>query len=348
MKTLFRILIIATCIGIIYYYSNVEPSKTELLEGPSQISQPVSTVEQRQQNQMNIPRPTMGISKYIGKPTGEILDNYGKPNRIEPAQFGYEWWVYSSYDELLMVGVVDEIVTQIYANTMNNNVAPYKIGQSLDDIYRMTIFEQEVTVEIDDNIYIFAMSEMDMKNRILVKYEDIYAQLYIDGENKRLDGVRFMDGKTLVLQKPYELQFIGKLLEANTPSSYEQLAINSANGQQLTDLANSYRLKNELPVLFQSTQLRLLAEEHSENMLLENMASQKLEATRPLEDRMQEIELDYKQIGENIATNYKDSIEVMHGWINSKEHRALLLDEQFTHIGSGTFVNNFTQIYLQQ
>ncbi len=348
MKTLFRILIIATCLGIIYYYSNVEPSKTELLEGPSQIIQPVSNVEEKKENQNDLPRPTAGISKFIGQYSDEILDNYGKPDRIDPSEFGYEWWVYHVNDELLMVGIHDEMVTQIYTNSPSFNIAPYVINQSLDDVYRMTIFEQEVTVEIGDNLYIFAMNEQDVQSRILVKYEDVYAQLYIDTETKKLDGVRFIDGKTLVLHKPYELQFVGNLLEANTPSSFQQLEINRANGLQLTDLVNAYRKKNELPVLLTSPQLNLLAETQSEAMLLESMATQTTEPIKPLDERLNNINVVFQSAAENVASNYKDSIEVMYGWINSKEHRELLLNNKFTHIGSGTFVNYYTQIYIEQ
>ena len=243
MKTLFRILIVATCLGIVYYYSNVETSKIDLLEGPTQITQPVSEVQSSTNNLNELPRPTNGISKFIGLSSDEILENYGKPSRIDPSSFNYEWWVYKNNYEILMVGISEGIVSQIYTNSINFDVSPYLIGQSLEDVYRRTIFEQEVTAEVDENLYVFAMNEQDMKNRILVKYEDLFAQLYIDTETNQLDGVRFIDGRTLVLHKPYEMQFVGELLEASTPSSFAQIKINRANGLQLTDLANSFRKK---------------------------------------------------------------------------------------------------------
>ncbi|MEK4629675.1 CAP-associated domain-containing protein [Solibacillus sp. FSL R7-0682] len=348
MKTLFRILIIATCIGIVYYYSNLDPSRTELLEGPSQITQPLLEVEPEQLSQNELPRPTSGISKFIGASTGELLSNYGKPRRVDQSAFGYEWWIYIKNYEVLMVGVEGDIVTQAYTNASSFDVTPYKIGQSLDDVYRMTIFEQEVTAEIGENIYMFAMNEVDMQNRILVKYEDVFAQLYIDMETRQLDGVRFIDGKTLVLHKPYELQFIGQLLEAKTPSSYRQMEINCANGKQLNDLTNSYRRKNNLPVLQQSTMLTMLADDQSEKLFLENMDSKPLEPLRPLSERLNEMGFEAQLFGENIATNYIDSIEVFHGWLNSKEHRDVLLNERFTKVGSGAFVNYYTQVYIDE
>lgn len=346
MKALFRILIVATCIGMIYYFSDFDHSTTELLEGPSQMTQPVSNVKPKQLDQDELPRPTTGISVYIGKSSEEIVEKYGKPNRVDESAFGYNWWIYHLNNTTLMVGVDNGIVTQLYIDDSNFDVAPYKIGQTLDDVYRMTIFEEEVTVELEENLYMFAMNEEDMRNRILVKYEDIFAQLYIDEEKQQLDGIRFLDGKTLVKHKPYELQFSGELFEASTPSSFKQMKINLVNGKQLTELVNSYRQKNALPALQPHVQLEAISEENSEKLFLKNMMMHETK-TDTLTDRLAMIEMEYGDSGENIATNYVDPIEVVHGWINSKEHRDLILNDRFTQIGSGAFVNYFTQIYIE-
>ncbi|WP_274309351.1 CAP domain-containing protein [Solibacillus daqui] len=348
MKALFQILIVATCICIVVYYTNVEPSKTEVLEGPTTITKPVIDLESTQQSINELPRPTTGISIYIGKSANGILDNYGKPVRVDPTEFGYEWWVYENKAGLFMVGVMNNIVTQIYTNDMNFNTTPYTINESIDDIYRMTIFEQEVTFESDDNVYLFAMNEEDMKNRILVKYDDVYIQLYIDNETNTLYGVRFIDGATLVLHKSYEMQFFGKLVEANTPSSFAQIEINLANGRILTALTNAFREKFELPKLAYSNVLTSLASDNSEQMFLTLMETQTTESEKfDVGGELVALEFSYEQLGENVAANYKDPIEVLHGWINSKEHRALVLNEEYTHIGSGAYVNNFTQLYMK-
>lgn len=347
MKALFKILIVATFIGIIVYYTNVEPSKTEVLEGPTTITKPVVDVASPQKNLSELPRPTSGISTYIGKSSEEIMDNFGKPNRIDPSEFGYEWWIYNNYIELFMIGVKDDTVTQIFTTNKNINTDPYKIGQSLEDIYRMTIFEEEVTVELEENLYMFAMNERDMQNRILVRFDDVYMQLYIDNETNELYGVRFIDGETLVLHQSYEMQFVGELLEASTPSSYTQIEIDLANGRQLTEITNVFRKKNEMAQLQFSNVLTSLAGENSEQMFQHTMESQVVEEKFELKQLLEQLAVDYKQVGENIATNYKDSIEVFHGWINSKDHRAQMLTEQYTQIGSGAYVNFYTQYYME-
>ncbi|MGN7477211.1 CAP domain-containing protein [Solibacillus silvestris] len=348
MKVLFRILIVATCIGIVVYYTNGDSSQTELLEGPPSITKPALEAESPQNSDQQLPRPASGISTFIGKSSQDILTAFGEPYRIDQSEFGYEWWIYNTNNSLLMVSITDHLVNQIYTNDMNYNTAPYVIGQTLDDIYRMTLFEQEVTVEMEDNIYIFAMNEQDLHNRILVKYENLYAQLYMDSITGQLHGVRFIDGETLVLHKPYEMQFIGELLEVSTPSSYAQIEINLANRRQLTDLANSFRMKNAIPALLQSDILASVAIENSEQMFMQTMESQTAEEEYTVEQQLNEMQQTYNQYGINVAANYKDAIEVIHGWMNSKEHRSLLADEKFTHIGSGAYVNYYTQLYVQQ
>lgn len=348
MKVMFQILIVATCLVILVYYTEGNSPQTELLEGPPVITKPIADVESQQRDLEYQPRPASGISNFIGKTPNDILETYNRPNRIDQSEFGYEWWIYNLKNGLLMVSIKDNRVNQIYTNNMSFHSSPFVIGQTLEEIYRTTVFGQEVTVEIDENMYIFAMNEQDLHNRILVKYDDLYAQLYIDDITKQLHSVRFLDGETLVLHKPYEMQFFGELYEASTPSSYKQIDINLANRRQLTDLANSFRIKYNLPVLLPLDSLSSLASENSEEMFLQTMESHTTNGENSIEQQLNELQQQYNQHGINVATNYKDAIEVLHGWLNSKEHRALLTDEQFTHIGSGAYLNYFTQLYVEQ
>ena len=346
MKVLFRILIIATCIGIVVYFSNEESSQTELLEGPPSISKPLVELEPSMPTEQ-YPRPVTGISTLIGKTLKDVLETYSTPKRIDPSEYGYEWWIYDTDNGLLMVSMKEDRVNQIYTNNSEFDIAPFVIGEQLDDIYRTTVLGQEITVELEENIYIFAMNEQDLHDRILVKYDNLYAQLYIDHETNQLYSIRFLDGETLVLHKPYEMQFIGELFETSTPSSYMQIDINLANRRQLTDLANSLRVQNGLPTLLPSDTLASLADYNSEHMFLEMMDSQVTDEYK-IEDQLNEVQQSYEQHGVNVATNYQDAIEVIHGWMNSKEHRTLLTDEEFTHIGSGAFMNYYTQLYVKQ
>ncbi len=44
-----------------------------------------------------------------------------------------------------------------------------------------------------------------------------------------------------------------------------------------------------------------------------------------------------------LHANYVDAIEAVHGWLNSPAHRNVLLDKDFTHLGTGAYGKYYTQ-----
>lgn len=347
MKNLLRILIVATFFGIIFYYTSVEEEILEPLRGPNSPNQAIPRTEVDELS-MYLPRPQEGTSTFIGKESDLLLKEFGTPSRIEQSGFQYDWWIYVKDYEFIMFSVQDNIVTQVYTNSIRHNVAPYSIGQSIDEIYRMTIVESEIAVTIDETIYLFLMDEMDLRTRILVAFEDIFAQLYIDNETNELIGIRFIDGETLVMHKPYEFQYIGEMTQQRVPSSFEQSAIDLAYANQIYNLTNEFRLLNNLPKLLRSPILNEVAMEHSEYMALKDLNLNNEEKIITLEARLKENNVTYKKMGENLAVNYYDAIEVIHGWMNSKEHRETLLNEKFNISGTGVYLNNFTQLLIEK
>ena len=346
MKALFRILIIATSLGIVFYYSNIN-NEHEPLEGPNTVQQAIPSEQYNNDYNETLLRPESGVSIMIGQSTDSIVEKYGDPNRVDRSAFGYEWWIYN-HTTPIMFGVAQGHVTQVYANVDNIDITPYYIGQSIEDIYRMTIIDPEVSVTINDNIYLFTMSEEDTKNRLLVKFDTIYAQLYIDKEQGTLSGIRFMDGKTLVLHQPYEMQFVGELIEEVAPSSFLQFEINDGGSKQLFDLTNNYRQKFGLEQLQSYDQLNAVAMAHSEDMFLQNYISHESPTYGSLQQRLEARAILYEEADENIAMAYYDAIEAIHGLMNSPNHRAMMLRDNYTHIGTGVYYNYYTQIFTKQ
>ena len=78
-------------------------------------------------------------------------------------------------------------------------------------------------------------------------------------------------------------------------------------------------------------------------MALENYSSEESSESANLTDRLKETRIDHRKAGENIASDYVDAIEAVHGWLNSSAHRNVLLDKDFTHIGTGAYGNYYTQ-----
>lgn len=346
MRTLFRILIIATCIGILLYYTN-DDEQFLPLEGPH-VTQPAIPTEEIYINdyQDAFSDPKQGISLLIGQSSEEILKLYGEPIRKDIAVHSNEWWIYQNGQ--LMISIENGQVNEVYTNRDQIDVSPYKIGQSIEDVYRMTMVDAEVSVTLGENVYMFAMSEQDMRNRLLVQFDTVYAQIYIDEAREVVAGIRFLDGEALVVHQPYEMQYMGNLVEHKVLSSNEQLELNKVGALQFYTLVNNFRQQYDLPLLRTFDKLNQLAMSHSEDMFLQQYMSHDSPTDGSLVQRLDVEGIVYKKASENIAMAYYDAIEAVHGLLNSEEHREELLSEHYNYVGTGVYYDYYTQIFIEQ
>lgn len=349
MKALFRIFMACAAVALIgFMFFNTTPRENEPLKGPNANSNIIPKTELKQPEVGATTRPKSGMSTLIGKEAKVVLERYGKPVRKESSSFGYDWWIYNaSASTFFMVGVDNNVVTQVYIAGKDLDTSPFKIGQKRDDIYRMTIIDYEVTANVGKNIFVFSMSEEDMQTRLLVKFDGLFAQLYIDRETGELQGIRFTNSKTLVLHQPYEMTYQGELVIPTPPSSFLQQEINVANAAQLDDLINITRVQHDLAPLNIDQSLEEVAKIHSEDMKVQNFLGHESPINGDLKKRLETHGIEYSEANENLATDYFDAIEVMHGWLNSPEHRNVMLNDRYTKVGSGVFLNYYTQIFLE-
>lgn len=344
MKTLFRILIVGAFVAIIIYFIDFSEGD-KILEGPITVVKPISDTKAILPNS-SIERPKEGISTLVGQSTDQLIKTYGEPNYKYETIFTYDLWIYNNLSNYIVVGVKNEKINQIYTNSESLDVTPYKLNIPASDIYASTILDAEITVKIDDNIYILSMSEDDTLNRILVKLDTIYAQLYIDEITEKLIGVRFLDGATLVENQPYEMQFMGDLIESPVQSSHILLETHKYNAQQLKDLINVFRKKYYKPILLSNEKLDYISETLSEkrfNLEINELAIDHKELQQYLDD----YEIQYEKVEESVAVGYIDPIETIHGLLNSNTHREIILNNRFNYFGIGVYDEYYTQIFLK-
>lgn len=350
MKVLVRILILLAIIMTVIFYSDQTVQENDLLEAPGPTGQALP-----QENLLppsgeeSVPRPEKGLSTLIGQHTKKMVESFGEPNRIEPSAFGYEWWVYNrSLDSYMMVGVNGDTITQLYIAGESLDASPYQVGQSIDDLYRFTIIESEITVQIDSNVYTFTINDQDMMNRLLIKFDGLFAQIYMDEKDQEVEAIRFTDPKTLVLHQPYEMTYKGDYLAPKVPSTTLQKSIDASNERQIFELTNVYRSRHSVNTVIEDDALGLVARKHSEDMAMQNYFSHESPDFGDLENRLEESLIVYDSAAENLAANYYDSAEVVNGWLNSSDHREVLLKEDFTHLGVGTFGKYYTQNFVKR
>ncbi|MCZ2257138.1 CAP domain-containing protein [Sporosarcina sp. G11-34] len=288
-------------------------------------------------------RPEEGVSTFVGKDKEALIKAKGKPERIEPSGYGYDWWVYLGEFKFMASVTSEGIVNQIYTTDVTLNVTPFEIGQNITDIYRFTIVESEINAEVADSLYTFSLNNEDLQTRPLIVFKGLFVQLYIDQIDGELEAVRFIDPATLVQHQPYEMTYTGDLLVSKPLSSTQQSEVNHTAERQIFEITNTYRARHGMPELQTTYKLNLFAREYSKELALENYIAAESSESEKLSNRLKNAVIEHQKAGENIAFDYVDAIEAVHGWLNSPSHRKVLLDKDFTHIGTGAYGNYYVQ-----
>lgn len=292
--------------------------------------------------------PMEGISTLIGKDTAYLTNLLGSPDRIDPSDFGYEWWIYKrSLSEYIQVGVDNKKIVTLYCIGSNVNVLPFKIGQPVEEIYSSIPIEPHVNLEYKGSSYRFELTEDDMNSRPLVPVGDFYAQVYIDQFAGTLSSIRYMNKEALLKLQPYELVYLGELVEVSPIEVREEREISEGNSKQIFDITNIMRVRHGLNPLQWDEKLSDVALRHSTDMFYTEDFSHTSKEYGELKDRLETGEVLYQLAGENIAANYADAPAVMEGWLNSKSHRETMFNGEFTHIGVGVFNKHYTQNFIQ-
>jgi uncharacterized protein YkwD len=126
--------------------------------------------------------------------------------------------------------------------------------------------------------------------------------------------------------------------------------VTTAQEQTIVDQVNQQRQQAGLAPLQVSAQLVEEAHIQSVDMAtLGQMAHTLSGAALPtLESRAQYVGYNYAYLGENIAFNYPDDNSVMTAWMNSPDHRANILDPNYTQIGVGVAYDSQGEPYYTQ
>jgi uncharacterized protein YkwD len=294
-------------------------------------------------------RPTEGISKLIGKSIDDLEKQLGSPARIDPSYYGYEWYIYNvDYERYVQVGVENGKVVTIYAIGNEIDVSPFKIGQSIEEIFSTVFIETNIDIELENSSYRFELNDTDVNMRPLIQLDDIYAILYFDKFTGTLSSIRLLDAPTLIKQRPYELVYRGELLESKPIEESEWTVIEKATEQQIFDLTNILRLRHSLETVQWDEKVSEVAFSHSQDMFETENFSHTSEKFGELSDRLDVGDVFYQLAGENIAANYIDGPAVVEGWLNSKGHRETLLNKEYTHLGVGVYHKYFTQNFIQK
>ncbi len=305
--------------------------------------------QQKSPSKPSTERPREGVGMLIGQNVAVLEKELGKPQRIDDTLYDYQWYIYNNdYSRYVQVGVEDDRVVTVFAIGDNVNVTPFEIKQPVEEIFNTQYIDTNLNIDFNGNSYRFELNDTDLNLRPIVQLGDVYVQLYIDRFTGYLSAVRFLDAETVIKQQPYELVYRGNLILPAVPSEEKLTSVEFGTEQEIFDLTNVLRLRNNVDPLVWDEAISEVAYEHSKDMAENNDFSHNSKKFGSLQDRLKNAKVVYQTAGENIAANYTDGPAVVEGWLNSKGHREALLNKDYTHLGVGVFQKYYTQNFIQK
>ncbi|UOQ85959.1 SafA/ExsA family spore coat assembly protein [Gracilibacillus salinarum] len=117
---------------------------------------------------------------------------------------------------------------------------------------------------------------------------------------------------------------------------------------QVIQYTNQEREKNGLPSLRANWELSRVARYKSQDMLQNQYFSHTSPTYGSPFTMMQNFGVSYTSAGENIAKGQDTAYQVVQAWMNSSGHRAIILNEKYTHIGVGYVESGhyWTQMFI--
>jgi uncharacterized protein YkwD len=313
------------------------------------MKQNLSQSPENKQGKVSSEKPTEGLSLLIGQDLTALEKELGKPQRIDESLYGYQWYIYNQdYSRYVQVGVEKNRVVTIFVMGENLDIAPFEIGQPVEEIFNTQYIDTNVNINMNGNSYHFELNDTDLNLRPIVQLGNVYVQLYIDRFTGTLSGVRFLNVETLLKLQPYELVYRGALIAPAEPSASTWRMIETGTEQEIFDMTNVLRIRNNLKPLHWDQTTAEVAYGHSKDMSENNDFSHMSKKYGTLSDRLKNAKVAYQTAGENIAANYTDGPAVVEGWLNSKGHRESLLNKDYTHLGVGVYKKYYTQNFIRK
>lgn len=354
LRTLTRILFLSAIFLTIGFYVSInENNDSNILIKEEHTSEMKQTMSQDPDNFSNkkivSEKPEEGLALLIGKNQAQLEKVLGAPARIDESLYGYQWYIYNQDPKnYVQVGVENKRVVTIYAIGQNLDIAPFEIGQPVEEIFNTHFIDTNINLEFNGNSYRFELNDTDLNLRPMVQLGNVFVQLYIDKFTGNLSSVRFLNAETLIKQRPYELVYSGVLIKASEPSEERYREIEEDTEQEIFDLTNVLRARHKLNEIQWDENTAEAAFKHSMDMSESNDFSHTSKKFGDLETRLKTAQVVYQAAGENIAANYTDGPAVVEGWLNSKGHRESLFNKEYTHLGVGVYQKYYTQNFIQK
>jgi uncharacterized protein YkwD len=114
-----------------------------------------------------------------------------------------------------------------------------------------------------------------------------------------------------------------------------ETGLNASFENELIVLINAQRGRSGLAPLALQSQLKFLARAHCADMACSGSVSHAGPTGPSTRERVAAQGYRFQAVGENIGAGYDTPQQVLHGWMNSVNHRKAILNPSFKEIGTG-------------
>ncbi|WP_414840073.1 CAP-associated domain-containing protein [Carnobacterium sp. TMP28] len=152
--------------------------------------------------------PLEGIGQYVGGTLDLLEKKYGRPLRIEPTSYSYEWWVYGDNEkDYFQVGVSKEDkIVSLFVLGSTLDVSPFKVGMDISEVYQLTPLYPTFSIEYENKDYTIELSENDLNYHPIVMFEkNIFSILMVDRKTNKINAIRYVNKQTLLQSDIYEV-----------------------------------------------------------------------------------------------------------------------------------------------
>ncbi|HIS28205.1 MAG TPA: CAP domain-containing protein [Candidatus Avamphibacillus intestinigallinarum] len=352
MRMIRNIVILLILITGLYIYFDETNSNPDELKKSIKENMHIDHTEE--DNKQDTSQPNIDVKgklyDWIDKSSDELKEELGEPKRKDESAYGYTWWIYGNEkNQYIQFGIENHKIETIYAIGEDISTAPFTIGTSYNSLKNDYDFKKDVSYQKGISNYTFHLKEEDLKMRPLVKInQELYAQLYFDTFTKKLSSIRLLSANVLLKQRPYEVEYRGKLEKEKEFTETQWKEIQNGMKKQIFDITNIMRTSHELNPLQWDEETSKVAFAHSKDMENNQYFSHYGLDGTGLKERLGKKKIAYVAAGENIAAQYPDAPAAMEGWLNSEGHRQALLNKDYTHLGVGVYQFYYTQNFIKK
>ncbi|PTH49044.1 CAP-associated domain-containing protein [Staphylococcus agnetis] len=352
MKSIiFKVIGVMLLIAFLVYLFYSPKLEFDVLENPNQSKDVVkrSNTTKPKSNEGENPKLKSGVGTLVGTTMDKVTKKYGQADRTYSFDHDFKNYIFHRKHMYLIITAKNNKVKSVYVTGegSKSQTGPIDIHSRADHLYNNFSFNTEPQFSLNGRQYHYELSDKDIKTQALIQFGDIYAQVFIDQQTNHVIGLRFLDKEALVAMNPYKQNETDVLTE----DEVNQKEAHKNPDQDVNQRLTLYELTNEMRQLYHQKPLKVEGK-------LESVANVNLFNTLSTDNRsftesslmnvLDQTDLHYHSVSQNVAYNFNDIPTLTHSWMNSDAHRSRMLNEKYTTMGGEIDRQYFILIFLEE